>query len=146
MNINGRLSNRKILAGIVVILVIIFGFLFFLINGSYAKPSYSFSGNNLTISGQYGVKINLSGATVIHELSQVPATPIHTNGAAIGRIEKGYFKLDNLDVYLNVMDENTFNYILITDRIGSKYYINCTSSEETNNLYNEISEHNKFTK
>ncbi len=144
MNINDRLSNRKILVGVVV--VIIFGSLFFLIHGSYARPSYSFSGNNLTISGQYGVKINLSGATVTHELRQVPATPIHTNGAAIGKIEKGYFELGSLDVYLNIMDENASDYILITDSNSSNYYINCALPEETNNLYNEISEHNGFAK
>jgi hypothetical protein len=147
MNLNGRINNRKILvilAIIATILLSIFGLLFFLIHGSNAKPTYSFSGNNLTISGQYGVKINLSGATVTHELSQVPATPIHTNGAAIGNIEKGYFKLGSLSVYKNVMDKNASDYILITDNKSSEYYINCASLVETNNLFNEISKHNGF--
>jgi hypothetical protein len=62
----------------------------------------------------------------------------HTNGAAIGYIEKGYFIMSGSKVYLNVMDEYASNYILITDRNGSKYYINCSSPEETTNLYNEI--------
>ena len=153
MSISSRQGNKKVQRITVVvavvgaaILVITFGFVYFLIQGSYAKPTYSFSSNKLIISGQYGVKINLSGATVTHVLSRVPATPIHTNGAAIGNIEKGYFKLESLDVYLNVMDENALNYILITDSNGSEYYINCASPVETNNLYNEISKNNYSTK
>jgi len=153
LSISSRQGNKKVQRITVVvavvgaaILVITFGFVYFLIQGSYAKPTYSFSSNKLIISGQYGVKINLSGATVTHVLSRVPATPIHTNGAAIGNIEKGYFKLESLDVYLNVMDENALNYILITDSNGSEYYINCTSPLETNNLYNEISKNNNSTK
>ncbi len=153
MSISSRLGNKKVqrntFIGIVsgvVILVITFGLMYFLIQGSYAKPTYSFSSNKLIISGQYGVKINLSGATVTHELSLVPATPIHTNGAAIGNIEKGYFKLGNLKVYLNIMDQNASNYILITDSNGSEYYINCASPVETNKLFDEISKNNGSTK
>lgn len=149
MSISSRLGNKKVqiktfvgIVSVAVILVITFGFMYFLIQGSYAKPTYSFLSNKLIISGQYGVKINLSGATVTHELSRVPATPIHTNGAAIGNIEKGYFKLGSLEVYLNVMDKNASNYILITDSSGSEYYINCASPVETNNLFDEISKNN----
>jgi hypothetical protein len=145
MNINSGLGNNKRhntigVAVNIIIAVLTVGFVYFLIQGSFAKPSYSFSGNNLTISGQYGVKINLSGAVVAHELTQVPTTETRTNGAAIGKIEKGYFKISGSKVYLNVMDENAPNYILITDKNGSKYYINCASTEETNNLYKEIAE------
>lgn len=143
-NHSGRPSNRKILYGVVVVIVL--GILFYNVYGSFTKPSYSFSGNDLTISGQYGVKINLSGATVTHEKRQVSATPIHTNGAAIGKIEKGYFKLGSLDVYLNIMDINASDYILINDTNDSKYYINCASPKKTSNLYNEISEHDGFAK
>lgn len=146
MSISSRPGNKKVqrktiigIIFVVVILTITFGIIYSIIQGSYAKPTYSFSNNDLIISGQYGVKINLSGATVTHEFSQVPATPIHTNGSAIGNIEKGYFKLGSLKVYLNVMDKNALNYILITDSNGSNYYINCTSPVETNNLFDEIS-------
>lgn len=137
---NDKTPNKKvsiIVGGIISVVVL--GFLIFFIIGSYSKPSYTFSGNNLTISGQYGVTINLSGATVTHELTPVPTTETKTNGAAIGTIEKGYFKISGSEVYLNVMDENASSYILIISKSGSKYYINCASSEETNNLYNEIS-------
>lgn len=138
---NNNVSNKRVgtIAG-AIISVLVLGFVFFLIYGSYAKPSYTFSGNHLTISGQYGVTINLSEASAVHELSQVPATERKTNGAAIGKVEKGYFRISGSDVYLNVMDENASNYILITDKGGAKYYINCASSDETNNLYNKISE------
>ena len=41
----------------VIILVITFGNVF-LIQGSYAKPTYSLLSNKLIISGQYGVEMN----------------------------------------------------------------------------------------
>ncbi len=145
MSINGRKGNKEVLSKTIVggtigviILMITFGFVYYLIQGSYAKPTYSFSNSNLVISGQFGVTIDLSGATVIQEHSQVPTTETKTNGAAIGNIEKGYFKIVGTKVYRNVMDKSISNYILITDKNGSKYYINCASSEETDNLYIEI--------
>ena len=145
MNIIGMKGKGRNIF-IVAIIVIVGGFLFFDIYGSFAKPSYSFSGNNLSISGQYDVKINLSGAAAAHLLHQVPATPVHTNGAAIGSTEKGYFTLSDSTVYLNIMDENTQDYILITDRGGSKYYINCASPKETDELFKKVSAHEKLTK
>lgn len=141
MESNNQLGNKKVglrsIIGIfifVVTLVVVI----FLIQGSLAKPSYSFANNNFTISGQYGVTINLSGATVNHELSQVPTTEMKTNGSGIGKVEKGYFKISGSEVYCNVMDKDASGYILITDKQGSKYYINCASSEETTDLYNKI--------
>lgn len=137
---NSKFQNKTagIIAGL-VIFVIVGGFVCFTIMGSFAKPTYSVSKNSLTISGQYGVKIDLSGAAAAHILSQVPATETKTNGASIGNIEKGYFKISGTEVYCNVMDKNQSDYILITGKDGSKYYINCSTSVETNNLYNQIS-------
>lgn len=136
---NSKITNRNIstIVGIVVIVVVV-GFVSFLELGSYARPSYSFLKNEFTVSGQYGVKINLLGATVRHELAQVPTAQTRTNGAAIGKIEKGYFKISGSEVYMNIMDEDTSNYILIMEKNGAKYYINCVSFKETNRLYDKI--------
>ncbi len=148
MNSGHNKVQRKTAGAVVgvAILVITLGFVFFLIRGSYAKPSYSFSNNTLTITGQFGAQIDLLGATVTHEHNQVPATEVRTNGAAIGNIEKGYFKIGSSGVYMNVMDKTAPDSILITDKNGSKYYINCASSEETDNLYKEISKQNYAAK
>lgn len=136
---NNKMENRNIrtIAGIIIVVVVV-GFVSFLELGSYAKPSYLFLKNEFTLSGQYGVKINLLGATIRHELEEVPTTQTRTNGAAIGKIEKGYFKISGSEVYMNIMDEYTSNYILITEKNGRKYYINCVSSEETTRLYDKI--------
>ena len=138
-------KSTKSIVG-VVILVIVLSYTIFIIHGSNAKPSYSFEDNTLTISGQFGTKIDLSGARIAHEFSQVPATGLRTNGTAIGKIEKGYFKMSRSEVYLNVMDENVSDYILITDGNGSKYYVNCSSTEETDSLYSEISNYTRSAK
>jgi hypothetical protein len=141
MESNNRLGNKKVgLRSIIsiFIFVVALAVVIFLIQGSLAKSSYSFANNNLTISGQFGVTINLSGATANHELSKVPTTETKTNGSAIGKIEKGNFKINGSEVYLNVMDKDASGYILITDKQGSKYYINCASSDETTKLYNDI--------
>jgi hypothetical protein len=142
-------KSSKSVVGVVVVVIIVvvtLGFVYFLIQGSFAKPTYSFSNNSLIITGQYGVEIDLSETTLIHQLSLLPPTEAKTNGAAIGEIKRGYFKINGSKVYLNIMDKSASNYILITDKDGSKYYINCASPEETNNLYNEISKNMDSTK
>ena len=149
MNINNVLGNNKVQWKMIfgaIILVITLAFVGFAIQGSLAKPPYSFTSNDFIISGQYGVTIHLLGATVTHELNQVPTAETKTNGAAIGKIKKGYFKISGSEVYFNIMDENASNYILITDKNGSKYYINSASSEETTNLYNKIAAKNSSQK
>ncbi len=121
-----------------IITIVTLSFAGILILRSFAKPTYTFSGNELTVSGQYQVTIDLSGANISHELSRIPSPETRTNGAAIGGIQKGYFRLDGLKVYLNIMDNTAENYILIIDRNNGRYYINCKTPEETNALYEEI--------
>lgn len=121
-----------------IITIITLSFVGIVILRSFAKPSYTFSGNELTVSGQYHTAIDLTDAEISHELSRIPSLEARTNGSSIGGIKKGYFRLDGAKVYLNIMDATAENYILITDRNSDRYYINCKTPEETNDFYDEI--------
>ncbi|HOP12093.1 MAG TPA: hypothetical protein PK629_11455 [Oscillospiraceae bacterium] len=125
----------------VVILLMTAVFVIWLLQGSKAKPSYTFEGSIMTISGQFGKDIDLSGAAVTQETTQLPAIETRTNGAAIGNILKGQFKMNGQSVYLNVMDKTASGYILITAADGSLYYINCETPIETAALYQEVLVH-----
>jgi len=114
------------------------GFVIWLISGSKATPSYTFTENVLNVSGQFGTDINLGGASVSRETTRLPEPETRTNGAAISNILKGQFKLNGEKVYLNIMDKTAASYILITANDGSKSYINCATAEETSALYQEI--------
>lgn len=133
-------KNRDNIVGLIgiIIMVAAAAFVFFLFRGSKTEPAYTFSDHTLTISGQYGVSVDLEGADVTLEPSQMPAMEARTNGAAIGEIEKGYFRIGDSKVYLNVMNKSSLGYILITDKNGSQFYIVCATAEETSALYEEI--------
>ena len=121
-----------------VITIIVLSFVGVILVRSVSKPSYTFSGNELTISGQYHVMIDLSDAGISHAFSRIPSPELRTNGASIGGIKKGYYRIDGEKAYMNIMDATAENYILITDQNNDRYYINCRTTEETDALYDEI--------
>ena len=134
-------TNAIVAVITVIILIMTAIFVVWLLAGSKAKPEYTFAENVLTISGQFGTDISLSGVGVTQETTQLPEPETRTNGAAIGNILKGRFKLNGESVYINVMDKTASSYILITADDGSKYYINCETFAETSALYQEILAH-----
>jgi len=138
---NGKIA--QIIIGVLVgfILILTAVFMLYLIDESKATPDYTFSGNTLTISGMFGTDIDLTDATVTHELTVIPDPGTRTNGAAVGNILKGSFKMDGEKVYLNIMDKTAASYILITDSDGAQYYVNCKTIADTAALYQEIMTH-----
>ncbi len=138
-------SNIIVAILTVVLLVMTAGFVIWLMAGSKAKPAYAFEGNVMTISGQFGTDISLSGAGVTQETTRLPEPESKTNGAGIGNIYKGRFKLNGESVYLNIMDKTAASYILITAADGSKYYINCETVIKTSALCQEILAHTTGT-
>jgi len=125
----------------VVLLAMTAGFVFWLLQGSKAAPSYTFNGSVMTISGQFGTDIDLAGAAASLEETPIRDPETRTNGAAIGNIRKGRFQMNGESVYLNIMDKTAPSYILITAADGSKYYINCASLDDSSALYQEILAH-----
>lgn len=127
----------------VVVLTIVITGVILLFRSTAAQPTYTLSDQTLIISGQFGRTIDLSGASVEHRSDGVPVTPIHTNGAGLRKTEKGMFSLGGTDVYKSIMDNSAKQYILITDRVGRQYNINCKTTEQTRELYNSIVSHQK---
>lgn len=144
MNTPEQVSKKtNVIVAILTIIILIMTavFVVWLLSGSKAKPEYTFTENVLNISGQFGADISLSGAGVAQETTTLPEPETRTNGAAIGNILKGHFKLNGESVYLNIMDKTASSYILITANDGAKYYINCETIAETSALYQEILAH-----
>jgi flagellar basal body-associated protein FliL len=143
MGASGKTGGKTSRSDVVLLIAAIFiiavtAFVFFLLRASKAAPTYTVADHTLTISGQYGAVIDLEGADAALESGGLPETETRTNGAAIGSIAKGYYRLDGAEVYLNVMDTAASEYIRITDRSGYKFYIICATPEETAALYAQI--------
>lgn len=141
----GSAEKRKIYlfaaAFVVVVIAVIATGVILLFRSTAAQPTYTLSNQTLMISGQFGSTIDLLDASVEHRSDGVPVTPIHTNGAGLGKTEKGMFSLGGTDVYKNILDNSAKQYVLITDRTGKLFYINCKTSQQTNELYNSIVSH-----
>lgn len=144
MNTPEQISKKtNIIVTILVVIVLAMTavFVITLLAGSKAKPSYTFEGSVMNISGQFGTDIDLSGALVTQGLTPFPEPETRTNGAAISNILKGQFKMSGKKIYLNIMDKTAASYIFITDKKMAKFYINCATPEETAALYQEILAH-----
>lgn len=86
--------------------------------------------------GLYGKTIDIDQDTVIQIVEPIEITQ-KTNGAAIGHIKRGYFKLeDDSKVYLNLGDSRQ-DWIAITDD-ENKYYINLKDEDDTLALYEQL--------
>lgn len=144
-SIHDKSSDKKTIILAISLIVITFAVIAIgislIFRGTRTPPSYTFSNHSLVISGQFGKTIDLSGATVEYKSNGVPVTPIHTNGAGLGKIERGMFSLNGGEVYKNIMDDQSPFYILLTDQNGRQYYLNCGSATQTEELYQDIAAH-----
>lgn len=117
-----------ILAGIVV------GILMF----SGSKPAqYTIQNGVLNISGMYGEKVNINNISSLELKDTVPEIITRTNGSAIGTMDKGYFKLNDIGDAKLFIDKSKPPFIYI--KTDSKTIIlNCKDSKQTEELYSKL--------
>ncbi|HWP96081.1 MAG TPA: hypothetical protein VN426_04460 [Syntrophomonadaceae bacterium] len=99
-------------------------------------PVYSISGRTLSISTQFGQKVNFSDINNIQLKDSLPGNLNKTDGLGIGTVLKGKFSSDigNISVYVNTAIPQ-FIYIGTTSGL---IIVNDQSVAKTQALYNEL--------
>lgn len=93
----------------------------------------------IEFTGSYPETLNQSEIKSIALVKELPHIVRKTNGFAVGKIRKGFFKTDQDEVVKLIINEDKGSYILFTKTNGKKVYF--SSKEESNDsILNEIKE------
>ena len=87
---------------------------------------------SIEFEGSYGEVLNQSEIQSIEFVKQLPKITLKTNGFALGRISKGYFKTDQGETIKLIINSDKEPYILFTKTNGKKIYF---SAKEKPNEY-----------
>jgi chitinase len=106
-------------------------------SGQEADFAIDTTQNQLEISGGfYGITIDIDQDVNISMVEPIEIIR-KVNGAALGNVKSGYFKLeDGAKVYLNLGD-STHDWIAIIDE-EDRYYINLKDEDETLDLFQQL--------
>ncbi len=124
-----------ILGSIIVVVVTIV--VIVMMNGSSKPAVYEIKGGELVITGSFGVSVPLDDIASLELTQAAPDIATRTNGAGIGSMYKGEFKLaDGRKARLYIDDEiSPFIRFIQGDTV---FYLNSGSPESTQALFEEI--------
>lgn len=120
------------LAGVAIMLFFIFGVM---LSGN----KLSVEENTIVIGGIYSKNIKMNSIENLSVTETPPDFSERVNGGSMGDLRVGYFLLENKEkVYVYIENYSTPPFINF-DYDGESMIINLKTSEETKNLYDEIS-------
>jgi hypothetical protein len=120
------------LAGVAIMLFFIFGVM---LSGN----KLSVEENTIVIGGIYSKNIKMNSIENLSVTETPPDFSERVNGGSMGDLRVGYFLLENKDkVYVYIENYSAQPFINF-DYDGESMIINLKTSEETKNLYDEIS-------
>lgn len=92
---------------------------------------------SIEFTGSYGENLNQSEIKSIEIVNSLPQISFKTNGFAVGKIRKGFFKTTQGEVIKMIINQDKGSYILFTRTNGKKLYF--SSKEKPNeSVLNEI--------
>lgn len=131
-----KLSVKSSLIGLIIFLGVAI-FLFMLINGTKKETEVIIQGNQIAFKGQYGVTDNFEEITDIQLKNDIPAIGMKVNGAGLGEIMKGDFKVEGLGICRLFVhsEKGPFIYMMVD---GKYTIINFKDSAKTMAIYEEL--------
>lgn len=97
-----------------------------------------FHQDQIVLSGMYGISIEKTAIREFQLIDTIPAIKIRTNGFAMGKVRKGWFRLDDWGQCRLFLHGYEPPYILIEDYSGNKVLYNLEDSMQTSALYNQL--------
>ncbi len=131
-----KVSIKPLILGLIILLGVAI-FLFILIDGTKKETEIIIQGNQIVFKGQYGVTVVLEEISDIQLKNDIPAIGIKVNGAGLGEIMKGEYKVEGLGTCRLFVHSEKGPYIYIM--VDGKYtIINFKDSAKTMAIYEEL--------
>lgn len=133
-----KTSAKFTIGGLVVFLLLLLGFVGFMVYQGFQPASITFENDVLTIAGSYGRSIPRAEINNV-ELSEVlPEVQRRTNGSAIGDRLRGHFQLKDIGPALLFLDRGKPPFIRI-ETGSDTIFLNLETAEQTRKLFTSLS-------
>ncbi|MGV3588702.1 MAG: DUF3784 domain-containing protein [Adhaeribacter sp.] len=93
-----------------------------------------FNPTAIEFSGSYGETLTPSEIQSIELVNQLPKIIFKTNGFALGKVNKGYFKTETGEIVKLILNADHKPYMLVTKSDGKKIYFSAKQASNTNLL------------
>jgi hypothetical protein len=131
------MKNKWAIAATIIITIAVIITVAFMMNRDSQSAEYQFEDGKLTISCSFGVSVPLDEIEGLTLTETAPQIETKTNGAGIGSMQKGEYRLsDGSDARLYI---DTSVPLFISFLQGNTvYYLNAESIDATQILYDKI--------
>lgn len=132
-----KVSAKSSIIGIVILLGVVAASVFMFVNGTLKETEVIIQDNQIIFKGQYGVTDGLKEVTDVQLKNDIPAIGMKVNGAGLGEIMKGDFKVEGLGTCRLFVhsEKGPFIYMMVD---GKYTIINFKDSAKTKAMYDEI--------
>jgi len=93
-----------------------------------------FNETAIEFSGSYGETLKPSDIQSIELVNQLPKITLKTNGFALGKVNKGYFKTETGETVKLILNADNKPYMLVTKSNGKKIYFSAKQASSANLL------------
>lgn len=134
MKISG--SSLSAVLGIAIFLGSVL-FVVFLMNGTKQESEVLIYENTVEIKGQFGTVIDTDDITDVRLVDTIPAVSYKVNGAGLGEIKKGDFKVEGLGTCKLYIHSGSGPFIMLS--LKNQYIIiNFVDLNKTESLYGDL--------
>lgn len=94
----------------------------------------------ITLTGSYGETLRAAAIERVELVTGLPEITLKTNGFALGKVRKGYFKTDDGTIVKLILNKDQSSYLLLTKADHSMIYF---SAKDTSNeqVFNDMKTH-----
>jgi len=132
------LANQKHLWAPMALVLAVLGLVGFLFIDTAREKEIVFEADRLVIPGVFGATVSRDQVESVTLVERIPKVLYRTNGASVGHIRLGLFKLEGVEkAHLTVMDKDNPPFILVAYK-NRPHYINFGEREKTLQVYEEI--------
>jgi len=132
------LANQKHLWAPMALVLAVLGLVGFLFIDTAREKEIVFEADRLVIPGVFGATVSRDQVESVTLVERIPKVLYRTNGASVGHIRLGLFKLEGVEkAHLTVMDKDNPPFVLIASN-NRALYINFAQKEKTLQLFEEI--------
>jgi hypothetical protein len=102
-----------------------------LLGYAFKENRITFDSESVSFEGSYGETLINSEIKTIELVTQLPEITLKTNGFALGKIKKGYFKTSNGEIVKLIINSDNKPFILVTKTNGEKIYYSAKGKSNT---------------
>ncbi len=119
------------------ILVVVGVFVFLLMGGTNKETEVSVQNGTITFTGQYGASYSLGELVEVQKQNSIPPVTYKVNGASLGEVKKGDFKVEGLGTCRLYVHTSVGPYLIMKFK-SATVIVNFKDAQKTLALYGSL--------